>query len=270
MNVSSLTPLSCQGPSYETQSKTPYAINLITGQNTIITSALSVDTTNALAYHPQGNYLYSVSQNNHNYGYILRIGAGGWHDNTTFTIPQTNPTGSSATSMTLGEIDANLQYWLGYNNGNGWVQVDMNSANTATYGQVVNSSMTSRGNLLVSDWAYLPNFPNKLWALGQNSVPGGTYDTVLMYFDLNSKAWTNVYVFNSIAGGKGGMAQWGAVYTAADGYIYGLENNSGQIWKFKVNNPVQSDAVYVSSGPLGSINDGARCMLNTNLNSTLS
>lgn len=268
--MSSLTPLSCQGPSYETQNKILYAINLITGQNIVLTSAVSVDTTNALAYHPQENYLYAVAQNNHYYGYILRIGAGGVHENTTFTIPQTNPTGTGATSMTMGDIDVNLQYWLGYNNGNGWVQVDLNSANTATYGQIVNSSTADRGIYIVSDWAYLPGHPNKLWALGQHVVTAGTsYDTQLMYFDLTTKAWTNVFLFQTVAGGTGGMAQWGAVYTAADGYLYGLENNSGQIWKFKVDSPTQADAVFVSQGPVGATNDGARCMLNPNLNVTV-
>ncbi|KUI52818.1 hypothetical protein VP1G_00108 [Cytospora mali] len=274
-NVSSLAPLSCSGPGYETQNKILYAVNIATGAYVLVSSAISADTTNALAYHPQENYLYAVSQNNHDYGYILRIGAGGTHENTTFTIPQTNPTGTSATSMTLGDIDVNLQFWLGYTNGNGWVQVDLNSANTATYGQVVASGTADRGNYLVSDWAYLPAYPNKLWALGQQVVTSGSvYNTWLMYFDLTTHTWVNSYQFQGINGGTylgvSGMAQWGAVYTATDGYLYGLENNSGQLWKFKVNNPTQADAVFVSQGPPGGINDGARCMLNTNLNVTLS
>ncbi|KUI71805.1 hypothetical protein VM1G_06967 [Cytospora mali] len=274
-NVSNLAPLSCSGPGYETQNKILYAVNIATGAYVLVSSAISADTTNALAYHPQENYLYAVSQNNHDYGYILRIGAGGTHENTTFTIPQTNPTGTSATSMTLGDIDVNLQFWLGYTNGNGWVQVDLNSANTATYGQVVASGTADRGNYLVSDWAYLPAYPNKLWALGQQVVTSGSvYNTWLMYFDLTTHTWVNSYQFQGINGGTylgvSGMAQWGAVYTASDGYLYGLENNSGQLWKFKVNSPTQADAVFVSQGPPGGINDGARCMLNTNLNVTLS
>lgn len=266
--MSNLTPLSCSGLGYETQNRALLSFNLTSGASFEISSAVSTDTLNALAYHPQENYLYAVAQTNRYDGYILRIGANGTHENTTFVIPQTNPTGTSATSMTLGDIDANLQFWLGYSNGNGWVQVNLNSANGTTYGQVVSNGTADRGTYLVSDWAYLPAYPNRLWALGQEVVtPGSVYNTWLMYFDLTTHLWVDYFQFTDVNGGTtdgvAGEAQWGAVYTALDGYLYGLENNSGQIWKFKVDSPTVDDAVFVSQGPAGGVNDGARCMLSS-------
>ncbi|KAK7731736.1 hypothetical protein SLS53_008680 [Cytospora paraplurivora] len=260
--------LSCSGLGYETQNRALLSVNLTSGASVEISSAVSTDTLNALAYHPQENYLYAVAQNNRYDGYILRIGANGTHENTTFVIPQTNPTGTSATSMTLGDIDANLQFWLGYANGNGWVQVNLNSANGTTYGQVVANGTADRGTHLVSDWAYLPAYPDRLWALGQQVVTSGSiYNTWLMYFDLTMHLWVDYFQFTGINGGTtdgvAGEAQWGAVYTALDGYLYGLENNSGQIWKFKVDSPTVDDAVFVSQGPAGGVNDGARCMLSS-------
>lgn len=266
--MSSLLPLLCQGLSYETRSQSLYTLNISTGFSVAINSQTNTfqDYVNGLAYHPQENYLYVVGQNYHNPGYIIRVGAGGLWQNTSWVIPQTNPTGTSATSMTIADIDINLQYWLSYDNGNGYVQVDLNSA-SSTYGQVVaNGTTTGRSSNLVSDWAYLPAYPGRLYALGQVSN-SGVYSTRLMYFDTSTKAWTVVFWFISVNGGTSatgvaGQAQWGAVYTALDGYVYGLENNSGQIWKFKVDSPTANDAIFVSNGPTGGNNDGAKCMIN--------
>ncbi|KUI56153.1 hypothetical protein VP1G_03474 [Cytospora mali] len=261
-----LTRFACDGTAYETQSKSLYSLSLASGSYSAVgASNLFTDTVNALAYHPVENYLYAVAQNNRQYGYIVRIGAGGYYNIVpNGNIPQTGT--GTPTSMTSGDIDSNSYYWLAYNSGQNWVQVDLNSG-SPTYGQVLNNGSTTGLSTLitVSDWAYIPAYPNKLFAIGGQSMGAGTYSSYLLSFDMTTKAWTSLQTYSGLAGGVSatlvaGQAAWGAIYTTSDGFLWATENYTGRIYKFQIASPSASGFIYVSQGPAGTTNDGARCM----------
>lgn len=222
----------------------------------------------AIGYHSVQNYLYGVAWTV-SLQTIIRIGAGGsaeiaWPG---FQIPAAVTT----QPLVIGDIDGNQQYWLGHTDGAGYVQVDLN-ANSATYGQVVGQGTTHNKRWNVGDWAWVPQYPNRLYALGQEITATilnvvGTYNTHLVYFDTDTKEWNEVRAFNGTTGGPLGQALWGAVYTANDGNIYATESITGETWRF----PLESGApaqVYQGIPPILPIVryiDGARCPFNDDL-----
>ncbi|KAJ0119553.1 hypothetical protein J7T55_013756 [Diaporthe amygdali] len=265
--LSRLAKFPCDELAFETQSQTLYAINLTTGfYYRIGPATLFLDTVNALAYHPQENYLYAIAQRNSAYGYIVRIGAGGTYE----TVPNgiIEQTGfNPPVSINVGEMDLNYNYWLAQNNGKSWVQVDLNSS-SSTYGRVINNGTTNMAvlnsqstNYVVADWAYLPAWAaNKLYSLGKQDKGGGTgYNTHLLQWDMTTKNFTQLVTYPDFAGGGNGTASWGAMYSTNDGFLYATENTSGRIYKFDISNPNASGYTFVSQGPAGSANDGARC-----------
>lgn len=213
-----------------------------------------------MAYHPQDNFLYGVGQNR-NGAFIYRIGANGVSTNTTFKIPQFDFT--NGVYMTSGEIDNNYQYWIAYNKGQNYVQVDMDNT-SVTYGQIIKSGATIGLStyITVSDWAYIPSYTAHLFSLGgQNS--SNTFSSYLLSFNTLTLTWSQVVQYSNSSGSTGGtagLAAWGAIYSTDDGYLYGTENNSGGIFKGKIVTPTAADFSFVAQGPIGSSNDGARCL----------
>lgn len=223
-----------------------------------------------MAYHPQENYLYAVAQGNTVGASVVRIGQGG----SFVALPNsTIPQFSSTTYMTSGDIDNNGTYWIAYNGGNKWVQFDLVNS-SSTYGQVINNGSGSNiGLFVVSDWAYLPAYPNKLYTFGGQTVnsTAGLYNTGLLSFDLTTKSWTALATYYNVSGStscSAGKAQWGAVYSTSDGYLYATENNSGGIFRTKLTTPISTEFTN-STSPVpqaigGQSNDGARCMYGPN------
>ncbi|ROV95960.1 hypothetical protein VMCG_08029 [Cytospora schulzeri] len=253
----------CDGTAYESVSNNLYSLSLgTTGSSNLITANLPAGV-NALAFHPQDNFLYAVTQTLSKGASVVRIGQNGISNAVpNSNIPQFN---ASATSpyMASGDIDNNFSYWIAYNSGQNWVQIDLNNA-SPTYGQVIGSGIASglSTNIAVSDWAYIPTYPNRLYTLGGQVSQAGVYTTYLLFFDLISKSWSTVFTYTPASGGTSGKAQWGAVYSTSDGYLYATENNSGGIYKVSITSPGLMNYLTsaVSQGIVGGSNDGARCM----------
>lgn len=277
--ISPLQPLNCVGPAYEIVGTDLYIINIGRGLFNLLKGLLDFLTgigsppVNALGYHPVHNYLYGISYTVSPQA-IIRIGADAAFEavGTTAVIPST----LTSQPLLIGDIDLNQQYWLGYSGGAGWIQVDMNAA-SQTYAQVVASGASANFNdrLQVGDWAAipLPAYENRLYALAQEIISDisgliTSYNTHLVYFDTINHAWVDVHTFFNTPGGLLGQAEWGAVYTANDGNIYGTESNTGQTWRFSLTPSVTSVASLVTIGTiplLGAQIDGARCALNNDL-----
>lgn len=274
--ISPLTPINCIGPAFEFIGSDIYILNIGLGIFSLLKSLLDVLTgaaappINAVGYHSAQNYLYGISYTSVPQ-VIVRFGAGGTSEiaGPNAVIPSTTTT----QPLLIGDIDGQQQYWLGYNDGAGWVQVDLNAA-SETYLEVVGSGAATNLRFAVGDWAYVPGYPTRLWALGQEIVTDAltgllaSYNTHLVYFDTVTHAWIDVFTFYNTAGGLLlGQAQWGAVYSANDGNIYATESNTGQTWRFPLTPVTGSIATLVAVGaaPLGRAIDGARCPLNNNL-----
>lgn len=168
---------------------------------------------------------------------------------------------------TCGEIDENSQYWAS-SSGKEWTQIDLKPG-SATYGRTVTSGVASPTGT-VADWAYVPKKGNFLWGLSYDSSNPGSSNTYLLKFDRALKAWSTVSKLGDIAGSSSSRNVWGAVYATDDGYLFGSENNSGEIWKFPIPDngvgiPIGSP-LKISNGPISTGgNDGARCIKASNV-----
>lgn len=271
--LSRLNKFPCNELAYESQTQSLYQINLYTGAYTLVgTANFLPDAVNALAYHPGDNYLYAVAQRTNAYGYIVRIGTNGTFE----TVPggiiiQTGIGNPVPNSMTSGTIDSNLIYWLAAANGFNYVMVDLNPG-SSTYGTVIGNGTTGMELAAppqsqyyqVNDWAVLGGYTERIYAVAGQPLGSNNYDTHLLYWNTTSKAWTKLQTYSGLYGDTGtngisGRASWGAMYSTADGYIYATENWTGRIYRFNVVNVTSSAYNFVSQGPAGLTNDGARC-----------
>ncbi|KAH8680818.1 hypothetical protein BX600DRAFT_428797 [Xylariales sp. PMI_506] len=161
------------------------------------------------------------------------------------------PTSGLLFSPTGGDVDEAGQYWATAS-GLGWFQVDFKPG-SSTYGQLVNGALNL--SPVIQDWAYVPGGGNYLYALATSTTLLGATSTVMMQFDRSSHS------FNTLTnlGALSGRNSWGAVFATADGFLYGEESNSGDIYKFTVP-PAAITATKVTSGTIYSSNDGARCI----------
>lgn len=212
---------------------------------------------NAMGYNVADNFLYAATFDAAPYDLIRISGTGDCVNvgslNTSFT-------------STCGDVDENSQYWAA-RDGKDWIQVDLKPG-SATYGQTITKGVASP-SMYVIDWAYVPKKGNYLWGVGcESDTRASTY---LMRFDRTAKSWTTVVSFGNIAGTGGtNRNTWGAVYASDDGYLYGSENNSGEIWRFPLpNNGVGVPSglpMRISTGPYSpGGNDGARCIKASNI-----
>lgn len=96
----------------------------------------------------------------------------------------------------------------------------------------------------------------------------------LLKFDILRYTWNTLTYFGHLAHNSSSPTDvFGALYGSPTGYIYGSENNAGDIWTFPVagypgiaSNNVSS--TYVQGPTSGIGNDGARCYY-ANLNGTI-
>ncbi|RYP41337.1 hypothetical protein DL767_001094 [Monosporascus sp. MG133] len=208
---------------------------------------------NAIGYHVGDNFLYATVSNPP--ATLIRIGSDGQYETVTNVTELVTANGN----LNVGDVDENLQYWASAN-GNFWVQIDLDPTK-ATYGQVVDSGKTNTVGVneltpTVFDWAYVPNTSgNNLWALGR--LVGNTA-VRLMSFDRDTHIWTDSTLFGDVAGTN----SFGGVFAGEEGYLYGIENTSGQIWRFPVpgpNLPAGRVRSRVVNSGASTLNDGARC-----------
>jgi hypothetical protein len=226
-----------------------YSVNISTGSTSLIRSNVGngVDSINAIGYNSLDNYLYgAIYYNSNSTASLLRISANG---DSSIVLPL-SITGGGIPSA--GDVDENGQYWATVG-GKFWIQVDLRPG-SPTYGTTRASGLASLLNT-VPDWAYVPGGGDALYGFAYTLLG---LSTTLVRFDRTLKLWTIVKDFGNIAGSN----TWGAVYTGADGYLYGSENTSGQIWRFPVPGTVNANTspLKIANGPAYSSNDGARCI----------
>ncbi|KAM0275831.1 hypothetical protein ACHAQH_007376 [Verticillium albo-atrum] len=237
------------------------SVDIMTGQQTLIRSNIAGNLdVNALGYNARDDYLYAIAQNGLLSAIsIIRINARG---DISVAVPQVANKLALLGGFNAGDVDENSQYWVS-TSGNDWYQYDFRPG-SATYAQQIaygNLPLLSRPSQVIADWAYVPGGGDFLWAIA--TAGGGR--TVLMQFSRSTKRWTQVRDFGNIVGGTLlGQAVWGAVYASADGFLYGTENLTGQVWRFPVLSSATS-ATRLATGSPATLNDGARCLEAPNL-----
>ncbi|KAK8025564.1 hypothetical protein PG990_003387 [Apiospora arundinis] len=230
-----LPTLDCDPSGYLIQNVSLYRVNITTGASTLIKEPRRRRCAgiNAMGYNVGDNFLYGAIGQGASTN-LIRIAATG--DSTIL--------GSLNVTVTLnaGDVDENNQYWATAS-GRQWIQRHGEPPVHAD-----RLGVRAGGG-------------NYLWGLAYNS--GGltpNVNTYLQRFDRNAKTWTLFTDFGNIAGKN----TWGAVYASDDGFLYGSENTSGEIWKFPL--PANgTTAVKISNGPAASSNDGARCIKAANV-----
>ncbi|KAI3392754.1 hypothetical protein diail_5233 [Diaporthe ilicicola] len=257
-----LPTLNCDSSGYLVQDSALYKVNITTGSFETIKAVMGDGSAvNAMGYNAADNFLYAATIDESPYNLIRISGSG-----------DTTNLGSLNTTFppNCGDVDENSQYWAS-SNGKDWVQVDLKPG-SPTNGQTIASGIGAPAQTII-DWAYVPGAGDYLWTVGFDSSTrssGKSSNTYLLRFDRADKSWTTVTKFGDIAG-KGDSARnaWGAVYASDDRYLYGSENNSGEIWRFPIPaNGVgtSSDSpIKISNGPAASWNDGARCINAANI-----
>jgi hypothetical protein len=226
-------------------------VNVTSGQTTLIRSNVGngVDAINAIGYNVLDNYLYgAIFYGSNQTSSLLRIAANG---DTSVVAPLVITGGGAPTA---GDVDENGQYWATVG-GRFFVQVDLKPG-SPTYGQTRSSGLSSLLST-VPDWAYVPGGGDALWGFAYQLI-GILGTTALMRFDRTTKTWSLSTNFNYVTGSN----TWGAVYAGNDGFLYGSENTSGEIWRFPIpgTGTNVTTPLKVANGPASGNNDGARCI----------
>lgn len=218
-----------------------------------------VNGVNSLAYNSIDNYMYGTIRGPTPETFI-RIGYDGSYQ-PLFSLPGTT---ADPQRFYVGDIDNQGQYYTAsQTNGWRWMQINLNP-NTAGYGQVVTSgSTTVPAGGLVQDWAFVPGGGANLYAIAVDEF--GT--TTLNAFQLSSKNWTIIATYPQTTVTRASIndgtnnPRFNALYASSNGYLYGSEGYSGQLWRFTIQAPFT--ATYVVQGPKAADADGARCITNT-------
>ncbi|KAI0156269.1 proline rich protein 5MeD [Pestalotiopsis sp. NC0098] len=206
-----------------------------------------------MGYNYADNYLYASIGTP---AKLLRIAA----DGSSTIVNSFNITGS----LNCGDVDDEGYYW-GSASGAYWTQIDLRPT-SANFSRQVNNG-TAVPPYSIIDFAYVPGGGDALYGLGFDSTLGlALGQTYLVRFDRTTHIWTRETNFGQIASSVNATANaWGAVYASDDGYLFGSENNSGEIWRFPLPGANTTAAVKVSNGPKSSSNDGARCIKAANV-----
>ncbi len=234
-----LATFACGNDAYLIQDTNLYSLSPSNAASSLIANINDGRNINALGFHPDEGYLYGVAQTGTGPANMIRIGSDG-NFNLGLTIP-------GASTYQMGDIDTDDQYWVAAS-GAQWYKIDL-APGSSTYGQIVASNVASPP-VTVADWAYVPGGGDYLYSLGLNSAS----QTVLVRFRRSTGVWSNVLAnFGSVAGDN----FWGGVFAGSDGFLYGSENTSGQVWKFAIDGSTNKQRVGV--GPSNNDNDAARC-----------
>ncbi|MFC7623145.1 DUF6923 family protein [Microlunatus sp. GCM10028923] len=189
---------------------------------------------NAIAYNGLDDYIYGLDLQNDQ---MVRVGSGpsvvelGW--------PEGLP------DLVVGDIDEDGRYWV--TDGLGWWVIDL-VPGSDSYGTIVEEgeAPTPAGlSTMGADWAHVPG-TEALWSIGVQDT-----DSVLVKFDLKTHERT-VAANLGVLGGN----TFGAVYADPDGFLYGSDNKTGDIFRVDV---AAGTVRKFSDGPASSVNDGARC-----------
>ncbi|KAG8667397.1 hypothetical protein FPOAC1_012228 [Fusarium poae] len=237
---------SCDVYGYLMQKTALYRVEITTGKTTLIKSTVGGGGwINGIGYNRFDDYIYGMYMDNSG-TQLIRIGG----DGTSTLLPAR----TSDRSVNMGDIDNQGRFWIS-NNGGAWWVIDL-MPGSAKYGQIIMSG-TATTSLKAADWAFVPGGGDFMYSVMYNS--DGSSST-LCRFSRTSYTWQTMKSFGDITGDN----IWGALYAAADGSLYGSENSSGNIYQFPIA-PTIGNPKFISTGPVSSWNDGARCIDSQNL-----
>ncbi|WP_229663328.1 CshA/CshB family fibrillar adhesin-related protein, partial [Microbacterium album] len=262
LDVQALGPFSClpgaPGILFQQQPTDVHSIDLVTGASQQIATAISSANLNAAGYNPMDHYMYAFDQFDGEG--IVRIGSD-WSTEP-LGLPSnwaTVPVGVQ-TWLNTGEFDARGHYWVSNSNSAqpGWVEIDLSDPASPTYMEVVSSGNFTMpaGWLLGPDWGYSVKDGNLYSAAYMNTV--SPVRIGLVGFDTDTKTASLVRDLGPLEtpDGRPVSAQFGAVYTDPDGFLYASDNATGGIWRIDM---ASGDADFFAQGPAAGLNDGARC-----------
>ncbi|KAI6816964.1 hypothetical protein KC365_g17055 [Hortaea werneckii] len=246
--------LSCARQGYLVQNFNWFVVEIATGntvQNGTIQGGIPMQ---AMGYNRCDGLIYATDQE----AYLVRFGL----DLTPQRLYE-----QTFFRYQTGEVDNDCQYWAirtADNDVARWIHVDVNPA-SPVYGSIVGQGELAVPQYFYADWAYVPGAGSYLWSVGIDQPTANAY---LYRFDQATLTSTIVASFGDIGladfrpdPASGYRLNFGAVYASADGYLYGSENISGNIYRFTVAEPYNWQ--FLVQGPGTVQNDGARCIDNT-------
>ncbi|KID59232.1 uncharacterized protein G6M90_00g080350 [Metarhizium brunneum] len=248
-----LSPLKCSSSGYLIQNTKPgsdlnwlYSVD-VSGMATLVNSNVNAGPSgshiNAIGFNIRDGYIYGTATNSANQARnLIRIGDGGMATVLPYKIPFATVTGDIAPD---GQYYI-LQAFQPDGAATSWAQLDLSDSKSSTFGLVV-ASGTSDQILPIFDWAHVPGTGNYLWSFGVTN----TGNNFLIRWDMSTHIFT-------VIRDLGVSGRFGAVYAAADGYLYGADSISGNVYRVKVTNNT-SRGELVGKGPASDGNDGASC-----------
>ncbi|GAB1741026.1 hypothetical protein NU219Hw_g6278t1 [Hortaea werneckii] len=246
--------LSCARQGYLVQNFNWFVVEIATGntvQNGSIQGGIPMQ---AMGYNRCDGLIYATDQEAHLVRFGLDLTPQRLYERTFFRYQ-------------TGEVDNDCQYWAirtADNDVARWIHVDVNPA-SPVYGSIVGQGELAVPQYFYADWAYVPGAGSYLWSVGIDQPTANAY---LYRFDQATLTSIIVASFGDIGladfrpdPASGYRLNFGAVYASADGYLYGSENISGNIYRFTVTAPYNWQ--FLVRGPGTVQNDGARCIDNT-------
>jgi uncharacterized repeat protein (TIGR01451 family) len=210
-----------------------YQVDLVSGASSVI--ANTADSINAVGYNPTDDYMYGYNGTTGGFAQVAS-------DGTETQLP--TPSGSVVGEYNIGDFDSDGHYWVTTNLGTAprpWEEIDY-AAGSPTYGQVIASGTFSDDETNGADWVYVDG---ALYSL--------LYNGHLMKFDTTTHASTDLGVLSGVPTNTVGF---GAGYADSAGNVYFSDNETGEIYRV---DPATLEVVDLSTGPVSSGNDGARC-----------
>ncbi|MBD5785993.1 DUF11 domain-containing protein [Cellulosimicrobium terreum] len=262
----------CPTPAFLFQgspSASPVEIDLVTGAQTT-RPALANLAFNGVGYSELADgffgfdnptdELYFVSPD---YSTVENLGSPDY-SNVSFTYAQLFPSG-----IPIGDVSPDGVMYVSSGGGAGtqrpWMAIDVDQ-DSPTFLQVLDGGMVpAPGNPTNQglDWVFNP-VDGKLYSFGINT---GNKNVSLYAFDPAdaSAGYVQVGSFGALTapngvpavGNQATSSPFGATYSSP-GYLYGANNQTGQIWRVAVDDPTTATFFAYGPGP-SSNNDGARC-----------
>ncbi|KAI7365407.1 hypothetical protein KC354_g4930 [Hortaea werneckii] len=246
--------LSCARQGYLVQNFNWFVVEIATGntvQNGSIQGGIPMQ---AMGYNRCDGLIYATDQEAHLVRFGLDLNPQRLYEQTFFRYQ-------------TGEVDNDCQYWAirtADNDVARWIHVDVNPA-SPVYGSIIGQGELAVPQYFYADWAYVPGAGSYLWSVGVDQPTGYAY---LYRFDQATLTSIIVASFGDIGltgwipdPASGYRLNFGAMYASADGFLYGSENISGNIYRFTVTEPYNWQ--FLVQGPGTVQNDGARCIDNT-------
>ncbi|MFC8596897.1 GEVED domain-containing protein [Isoptericola sp. NPDC057191] len=257
----------CPTPAFLFQnapSATPTEIDLVTGE-LVDRPALTDVAFNGVGYSELADaffgmdnptdQIYLVSPD---YTTVANLGSPDY-SNVSFTFAQLFPNG-----VPIGDVSPDGVLYLG-GGGSGtrsWMAVDVDQ-DSPTYLQVLDGGTVPAPAAPVNaglDWVYNPD-DGRLYSFGVNTNNGNAF---IYAFDPDdpSAGFVQVAALGALTApngqsATGGSSPFGATY-GSPGFLYGANNQTGQIWRIPADDPTSATFFAYGPGPTNN-NDGARC-----------